>query len=108
LPDKGAAGISTSWTITIAAVFLVSAASILLYWSEAAGAVRVWYDSRAYTHGFLILPIVAYLLWERRTLVSGLAPRPMPWALLMLPVIGLVWLVARLIGVLEAQQSSCF
>jgi exosortase A len=104
LPDKEAAGLPTGWVATIAALSVISVAVTLLYWSEAAGAVRVWYASEAYTHGFLILPIVAYLIWERRPLLSGVSPKPVPWVLLLVPAIGAVWLVARLIGLLEAQQ----
>ncbi len=76
LPGKEAADASAIWMVTIASLAAISAAIILLYWTEAAGAVRVWYASEAYTHGFLILPIVAYLIWERRPLLSGLSPKP--------------------------------
>jgi exosortase A len=104
LPGKEAADASAIWMVTIASLAAVSAAIILLYWTEAAGAVRVWYASEAYTHGFLILPIVAYLIWERRPLLGGLSPKPVLWALPLVPMIGAVWLIARLIGLLEAQQ----
>jgi exosortase A len=104
VPGEQAADASTIWTVTIASLSIIGVAVILLYWTEAAGAVRVWYDSEAYTHGFLILPIVAYLLWERRPLLTGLSPKPVPWVLPLVPAIGAVWLIARLIGLLEAQQ----
>ena len=76
----------------------------LLFHAEAAAAVRVWIESTAYNHGFLILPIVAWLLWDRRTRLAGTTPQPFPWvALAALPVVA-VWLLADRLGVMEGRQ----
>ena len=37
-------------------------------------------------------------------MLAGLSPKPIPWVLPLVPAIGAVWLIARLIGLLEAQQ----
>src|SRR5262249_26693987 len=77
---------------------------LLLHVPEATGAVRVWYRSTAYNHGFLIIPIVAYLIWERRLLLAEAAPRPFLWVAPLFAVVGGVWPVGRFIALLEAQQ----
>src|SRR5215472_5397034 len=94
----------SNWPTALAALALIGAVLLLLHVPEATGAVRVWYESTAYNHGFLIIPIVAYLIWERRHLLAEAAPRPFLWVAPLIPVVGAVWLVAQLIGLLEAQQ----
>ncbi|MBW4089996.1 MAG: exosortase [Proteobacteria bacterium] len=76
----------------------------LLFYPEAVAAETVWSESTAYNHGFLILPIVIWLLWDRRTRLIGVVPRPLPLAALAaLPVVA-VWLLADRLGVMEGRQ----
>jgi exosortase A len=96
--------IMAAWTPAALCLAVIAVATIPLYWVEVSGAVRVWYGSAAYNHGFLILPIVLYLIWERRQIMQGLAPQPLFRVLPLVVVVGLAWLVARLIGLLEAEQ----
>ncbi len=75
-----------------------------LFNQEITAATRVWLESTAYNHCFLIIPLAAYLIWDRRAVLVGAIPSP--WAvpaLLALPV-GLVWLLADRIGVMEGRQ----
>lgn len=76
----------------------------VLFHAEVAAAVAVWIDSTAYNHCFLILPIVAYLIWDRRDRLAHTTPRPNAWlALAALPVI-VVWLLAERLGIMEGRQ----
>ncbi|MGH7041692.1 MAG: exosortase A [Acetobacteraceae bacterium] len=76
----------------------------LLFHDEAVAAVHVWSVSTAYNHGFLILPIAAWLLWDRRGRLAGATPRPLLLtALAAIPVM-VVWLFADRLGVMEGQQ----
>src|SRR5216684_2587009 len=70
------------WRVAVATLFILFGVFLALYWRAASDAVAVWSNSRAYNHGFLILPIVCYLIYERRHRLSGLAPLPYPLALL--------------------------
>jgi exosortase A len=77
---------------------------LLLFHTEVIAAVRVWIDSTAYNHCFLVLPIVAYLLWDRRDVLVSAAPIPNPWfALAAIPVV-IVWLLAERLGIMEGRQ----
>ncbi|HTZ69555.1 MAG TPA: exosortase A, partial [Acetobacteraceae bacterium] len=69
-------------------------------------AVRVWDSSTAYGHCWLILPIAAFLAWERRgqAAAARLAPRP-ALALLAVPLV-VVWLAADLLGIMEGRQLA--
>lgn len=106
-PDGArASGASTGWAVAGAASAVFAIALVLLYWREAAGAVAVWYGTPTYSHGFLIVPTVAYLIWERRAALASRKPEPASSMLALIPLLGAVWLVARIAGILEGQQFA--
>jgi exosortase A len=81
-------------------------AMAVLFHQEAAAAVRVWRDSTAFGHCFLVGPIVAWLAWERRGALAGLVPRPVPMlAWLALPLAAL-WFAAERLGIMEGRQFA--
>jgi exosortase len=59
--------------------------------------VHDWATDDNYSHGFLILPIAAFLVWERRHLVRGNGARPSAWGLALLTA-SLGVLVAGVLG----------
>ncbi len=75
-----------------------------LFHTEVAGAYAVWVSSTAYNHCFLILPVAAYLAWVRRGALAGLKPQPDFRVLILLLPLSLLWLMAAMLSVLEAQQ----
>lgn len=77
-----------------------------LFAAEGAAAVHVWNTSTAYGHCWLVLPLAAWLAWDRRFTVAGLAPRPVAApALLAVPLI-VAWLAADLLGIMEGRQLA--
>ncbi len=80
------------------------AALVGLFWPECEAAVKVWMESTAYGHCFLVVPIVLYLLWDRRDNLRGLVPKPtLGFALLALPL-PVLWLAAERLSVMEGRQ----
>jgi exosortase A len=71
---------------------------------EVTSAVSVWYDSTAYSHCFFIIPIAAYLAWDRRQMLAGVPIEPLPAAALLALPLGLAWLVAERMGIMEGRQ----
>ncbi len=79
---------------------------VLLFLPECAAAVGVWRESDTYGHCFLILPMAAYLAWDRRAAVAGLVPRPLPaLAPLALPLAA-AWFLAERLGIMEGRQLA--
>ncbi|HEY0418843.1 MAG TPA: exosortase A, partial [Acetobacteraceae bacterium] len=76
----------------------------LLFAEEIVAAVRVWNASTAYSHCFFVIPIAAYLAWDRRHLAAGLPVVPMPVAALAALPLGLAWLAAERVGIMEGRQ----
>lgn len=94
------------WRATLAACAVIFAALLGLFWSTASGMAYIWYNFETYTHGFLILPISLWLIWQKRRHLAAFTPQPSP-ALLVLLVGGLaMWAMARLTGVLVVEQAA--
>jgi exosortase A len=93
-----------AWLPSVIALAIVSGAFGVAFWTEITAAVRVWMDSTAYNHCFLVLPLIGILLWARRRVVANAHPSSMPGALLFLPGLALLWSAAALLDVLEAEQ----
>jgi exosortase A len=100
--QEGASG----WPMALLLLGLGLAGLGALFADEAVSAVRVWESSETYNHCWLILPIAAWLAWTRRERLVGLQPRPTPlFALAALPV-GLAWLLAERLGIMEGRQLT--
>lgn len=76
----------------------------LLFHAEVAAAVSVWSTSTAYNHCFLVIPIVLYLLWDRREVLRDAIADPMPLAALAGIPLAMAWFVAERLGIMEGRQ----
>jgi exosortase len=52
------------------------AAFLALFWDVWSSLIRDWTTDDNYSHGFLIVPVAAYLAWERRARLAALPVRP--------------------------------
>ncbi|MDX2463122.1 MAG: archaeosortase/exosortase family protein, partial [Porticoccus sp.] len=68
--------------------------------------VSTWIRSETYTHGFLIIPITIWLVWQKRALISSCPPTPNYLALIPLSLAGIVWMLGYLVDVLVVQQLA--
>jgi len=82
------------------------AATCALYAGIAPPLVRQWADDDDYTHGFLILPLALYFVWERREALRRIAVQPNLLGVGLLAM-GLLLLVVGTVGAeLFLQRSS--
>src|ERR1700744_386958 len=95
---SGPAWLPAVWPIGIGALLLG-----LLFSQEVAAAIQTWIDSTAYNHCFLVLPIAAYLVWDRRDTLRGFTAQPVLWPALAGIPIALVWLLAERLGIMEGR-----
>lgn len=101
-----ALGKRQAWLSAAACLAVIFVAIVAMFWDAVAGAVRVWSGSETFNHGFLIAPIVAYLVWGRRVVFSAMSPRPTPWLLALLPGAVLAWLAGDIAAIQELQQFA--
>jgi exosortase A len=96
--------LAPGWRPAIVAIAVASVVFGIVFRDEVTGAVQVWIDSTAYNHCFLILPLIGFLLWERRAVIASVSPRPALWPLLLMPPLAAVWLLAAILDIQEGRQ----
>ncbi len=94
------------WRTTLIACGVLSLGMLALFWQTAAGMVHIWYNFETYTHGFLILPISLWLVWQKRHHLAAFTPQPSPGLLVFVCGGLLAWALARLTGVLVVEQAA--
>jgi exosortase A len=107
VPSAGA-GVSVQrlWTVAIIVLAVGAITFGLVFHAEVMRAVAVWDESTAYNHCYLILPISAYLIWERRRVLAARAPQPNGWVVIAMLPVGLVWLFAAHAQIMEGRQLA--
>jgi len=87
-------------------LFAIFALIAVLLFRTAASIVSIWQRSNTFGHGFLIPPIVAWLIWKRRDRVREIAIRPTPAWLLAVGALGFAWFWGALAGIVILEQYS--
>lgn len=77
---------------------------LFLYWQTAWSMVEIWWRSETFAHGFLILPIALYLIWQKRSSLSQQPINTNVVGLILLPFCGLFWFFANLVDIAVIQQ----
>ncbi len=76
------------------------------FYETAWSVVSIWIRSDTYAHGFLILPIVGWMIWGRREALYVQIFKPEFLALIPLVASGFAWLLGALVDVLVVQQFA--
>ncbi|HEX7986834.1 MAG TPA: exosortase A [Duganella sp.] len=97
-------GALSARTVAYACLAAALCAVLLIHYATAAAIVGVWLRSDTFAHGFVIPPIVGWMIWRRRRRLSTLPVRPAPAALLALAALGALWLPAQVANVQALQQ----
>ena len=82
--------------------FIILAAFHQTAWSM----VAIWYRSETFVHGFLIVPIVIWLILGKKEELSELQPAFEPRALFALVAMGSLWLLGYLVDAAVVQQFA--
>lgn len=88
------------FALALLAIFWI----LLWFWETSASIVAIWYRSETYAHGFLIVPIVIYLVWYNRRYLGEVPIKPFLPGGALLALAGFGWLVAQLASVLGGAQ----
>jgi exosortase len=84
--------------LTAVTALILAGAVGWLYSGVAPGLVRQWAQDDDYSHGFFVVPLALWFVWERRHALGAAVGRP--------TVLGLVLLVASLLCFLAGQLGS--
>ena len=98
------------WVTAASAPWVVAGAGLVLlclaFRQEVQAAVTVWNTSTAYGHCWLVLPIVGWLLWERRPVLEAGVAHPSFWPVLLALPLAAFWTLADWLGVMEGRQLA--
>ena len=94
------------WRATLIACAFVFVALISVFWQTAQDMVHIWYGFDTYAHGFIILPISLWLIWQKRAHLAAFTPQPTAGFLVLVAGALFVWTLARLTGVLVVEQLA--
>ncbi len=97
---------ASTWRGALLALVLLLVVILAVYRETALAMVTIWYRSETFTHGFVVLPIVLWLVWRRRALVARLTPSPSPWLLFVFVALALMWLLGDLVAVNSVTQLA--
>ena len=92
------------WKIALLSLFLAITALILPNLGVIAFTIHIWYSNETYTHGFLIFPISAWLIWKKRAELASLSPEPSWTGVLPFLALAAVWQLGHQAGVMVVQQ----
>jgi exosortase A len=95
-----------SWVWHIGALSALLALIVSLFWTEVSSAVEVWWIYPTYSHCFLVLPISAWLIWEKRDELRTLIPALAAKALFAVPFVLAIWLVSKIATINEVRQFA--
>jgi exosortase A len=98
--------IARAWHRHGAALAALLALTLIIFREAVAAAVQVWWVSPTYSHCFLIVPIVLWLIWEKRSALAATAPGLFPQALWLMPLLGLMWWMGQLSAINEVRQYA--
>ena len=101
-----ARGKPVSWPLALTLLLALLALTVQLYWNTASAIVLTWMRSETFTHGFLVPPISAWLIWRQREVLRAMTPVPGNWATLALAGAALVWLLGDLAAVNALAQLA--
>jgi len=76
--------------LTVCVLLLLTA----VFWPTFYSMAQVWERSETFAHGYLIVPISAWLIWRMRDELALIQPRPDLRGLILLVVAGAGWLLA--------------
>lgn len=96
----------TEWQTAAGALAIAVAGALFLFWDTAASMENTWRRSDSFQHGYLILPIVFYLIWDKWPSLRALQPKPTPWALPIVLMASGLWLLGNVAHVQIVQQFA--
>jgi len=105
VPESPAATL-TAGRLAAVAAGLVALGLIAAFWPTAQSIEAIWRRSETFAHGYVVFPIVLWLVWRQRDALAMLPVRPFWPALAVVAASGFVWMLGNLAGVLGLEHFA--
>lgn len=97
---------SAGWRPAIMALAAAVIGLCAVFWDTASQMVETWYVSATFNHGFMIVPICLWLVWDRREAIEKYMPKPDFRGLVFVAVCMFAWTVSSAAGVQSGMQFA--
>ncbi len=97
-------GTLTPWRRQLVLLGLATVAILLGFARDAADIADIWWRSDTFGHCPIVLALIGWLVWQRRTLLVQLTPRNWAPGLLLVGMGALGWLLGDAAGVAQARH----
>ncbi len=92
---------------TVLALLTISGLTGLIYWQTWQSLIDIWIRSETFAHGFIVIPVSLWLVWQNKAIHPYLYPGKPSWlGLIFLLANGFLWLLGSLIHALVIQQYA--
>ena len=78
----------------------------IAYWATLQEIIGIWLRSETFTHGFVVFPIVAYLIWKNKNLNVTKFPQTSIYGIFLLCLLAAAWLVGYVTSLALLQHLS--
>src|SRR5205823_1818142 len=68
------AAVDPGWRLALPLIIVAILAVLAIHWPTVESIVAIWSRSETFAHGFLIVPIVLVLVWQRRRVLAAITP----------------------------------
>jgi len=92
------------WSKHLQWLALASVAILAIFWRDGADMVRTWWNVSTYNHCLVIIPILYWLVQQRKEELAKLAPELWMPGLLLCALASLGWLLGEAAGIAFARQ----
>jgi exosortase A len=99
---------ATHARVAAAAAALVVFGLLAAFWSTAVSIEAIWRRAETFAHGYVVVPIVLWLVWRERHVLAALPVKPFWPALLVVAGAGFGWMLGNLAGVLGLEQFALY
>jgi exosortase A len=95
-----------AWRPALIQLTIVFAVILALFWRDAADMAAIWWNSSTFNHCLIILPILWWLVDQRKSELAKISPQPWAPALFWLGAGSLGWLLGDAAGVALARHAG--
>ena len=96
--------IPPAWRWPVVAILVYLLLVLVVFRDTALAMEAIWQRSETFAHAFVVPPISLWLIWRQRHVLANLVPRPVPWMLLPLALLGGLWWIGDAVSVNAASQ----
>lgn len=83
----------------LAALFITLMIGLIVYFETYRSIVELWLSSDTFLHGFVILPLSVYLVWQKRSQFKSIPPHSFFPGIFLILLISSGWIVADALGI---------